>query len=192
MSVRNWAGVGLSGLDVQFLWYELRTCQSWQLRTRKRYYQITFFVWAYTSMWRHGVEKMSTLLVLCGGNTASIGQMRFSARRANNAELRCCFDVGLNKLFEQTVKFPVIWDVITLMRGHCNVFGLAGGITHIAQYFQYISIQVSILTSWQEKNPYHWYTVSLIIHLMSTWTNCWTNIRYVVIWDTRLSCDCNV
>ena len=58
--------------------------------------------------WRHGMETLSALLALCGGNPPVTGG--FPSQRGNNAERWCYLCCQPEQTVQQTVDSPAIWD----------------------------------------------------------------------------------
>ena len=74
------------------------------------------------------METISELLANCTGNPSVTGG--FLEQRIGNPDLWCLFDVRLNKIAEQKLEWPVIWDAMTLVLRHYSIqrdyfFGVA-------------------------------------------------------------------
>ena len=76
---------------------------------------------AFDAWWKHAMETLSTLLVLCEGNPlVTSGFPSQMAQQCGDLLFLGCLPEQATCI-KQTAKLPVIWGAMTLIWHHCNV-----------------------------------------------------------------------
>ena len=135
------------------------------------------------SRWCYQMETFSTLLALCAGNSPVTGE--FPAQRPVTRNFDVFFDLRLKKRLSKQSRRPCFETPSRSLWRHCNVPGRSALSCDAIRTRERFSMTVPL---WGETTSYRWIPLTkgqrcrtLKMSVLSTWTSCWTNIRFAVI-----------